>query len=397
MFCRFVAVDGLSFSDAVMGAMMVDVRKVLDGTYTAVSSLNASYWERESSFIIGGGTGGLGAIKAADGATSLYQNIASADTNSASIVMDKYHHDYKSGFQPKRHLKFSALTGGFMRTVVNSSNTTGTYEAFGLNFTTHYNNSSSSNFGSRLYNSTVKNIEVFASKYWIIFVVNYDSTSAGYMGNVVWAFLDFESDKQQEYSYTHSTWAGGQSTYPGFSWVVKNNRRDSVDIDNYDTFAQSMVGYAAQSNQKIGVQYPGRLLFNTNGLHNKTPYFSDNIRGMVTLPLYPQVIHKIMQSDSTVLNNPLYQVMAYTYGWTDNNNDQTGYMNPGVMAKVPFLYRTADNADYQGSPVTVGSDTYRVIRWHKSGYNAGNDYDSHDDNEAGGLACYVVPQTIGGV
>ena len=259
MFCRFVAKTGMSYSDAVVGAMMVDVRKVLDGTYTAVSSLNASYWERESSFIIGGGTGGLGAIKAADGTTSIYQNIASADTNSASIVMDKYHHDYKSGFQPKRHLKFSGLQGGFMRTVVNSSNTGSTYEAFGLNFTSHYNNSSSSNFTSRLFSSTLLNIEVFASKYWIIFVVNYTSTTAGYVGNVVWAFLDFESDKQQEYSYTHSTWAGGQSTYPGFSWVVRNNRRDSVDIDTYDTFAQSMVGYAAQSNQKLGVQYPGRL------------------------------------------------------------------------------------------------------------------------------------------
>lgn len=397
MYCRFVAKTGMSSSSATVGAMMVDVRKVLDGTYTAVSSLNASYWERESSFIIGGGTGGLGAIKAADGTTSIYQNIASADTNSASIVMDKYHHDYKSGFQPKRHLKFSGLNGGFMRTVVNSSNTSGTYEAFGLNFTSHYNNSSSSNYTSRLFSNSVLNIEVFASKYWIIFVVNYISTTAGYTGNVVWAFLDIESDKQQEYSYTHSTWAGGQSTYPGFSWVVKNNKRDSVDIDTNDTFAQSMVGYAAQRNEQSGVQYQGRLTFNTNGLYSKTPYFANNQRGMVTLPLYPQTLFKIMQSDSTVLNNPLYQVMAYSYGWTDSNTDETGYMNPGVMAKVPFLYRTADNADYQGSPVTVGSDTYRVIRWHKSGFNAGNDYDTHDDNEAGGLACYVVPQTIGGV
>ena len=100
MFCRFVAVDGLSYSDAVMGAMMVDVRKVLDGTYTAVSSLNASYWERESSFIIGGGTGGLGAIKAADGATSLYQNIASADTNSCLLYTSPSPRDLSTSRMP---------------------------------------------------------------------------------------------------------------------------------------------------------------------------------------------------------------------------------------------------------------------------------------------------------
>ena len=397
MYCRFVAVDGISDSNANRGNMMLDVRKVLDGTYTAVSSLNATYWDKQASFIVGGGTGGLGAIKAADGTTSIYQNIASADTSSMSIVMDKYHHDYKSGFQPKRHLKFTALNSGFMRTVVNSSNTGATYEAFGLAFTSGYNNSSSSNFQSRVQANMIKTIDVFASKYWIIFVVNYDSSTTGYMGNVVWAFLDFESDKQQEYSYTHSTWAGGQSTYPGFSWVVRNNKRDSVDIDTYDTFAQSMVGYSTQSNQQAGVQFFGRLDFNTWGTYSRSPYFTDNSKGICTLPLYPQTLFKVMQSDSTVLNNPLYQVMAYSYGFTDTDTDETGYYNPGVMAKVPFLYRTADFADYHGSPVTVGSDTYRVIRWHKSGYNAGYDYDTHDDNEAGGLACYVVPQTIGGV
>ena len=63
MYCRFVAVDGISDSNANRGNMMLDVRKVLDGTYTAVSSLNATYWDKQASFIVGGGTGGLGAIK----------------------------------------------------------------------------------------------------------------------------------------------------------------------------------------------------------------------------------------------------------------------------------------------------------------------------------------------
>ena len=135
--------------------------------------------------------------------------------------------------------------------------------------------------------------ELIGSDLADIFVVNYDSSTTGYMGNVVWAFLDFESDKQQEYSYTHSTWAGGQSTYPGFSWVVKNNKRDAVDIDTNDTFAQSMTGYSTQSNQQAGVQFFGRTDFNTWGTYSRSPYFTDNAKGICTLPLYPQTLFKV--------------------------------------------------------------------------------------------------------
>ena len=191
MYCRFVAVDGIADGNANRGNMMQDVRKVLDGTYTAVSSLNATYWDRQTSFIIGGGTGGLGAIKAADGTTSIYQNIASADTSSMSIVMDKYHHDYKSGFQPKRHIKYSFRQEGIMSTVINSSNTGSTYEAFGQNWTSGYNGTTSSSYTTGSRSDTVRAIEIFASKYWIIWSWLTDVTP-NQLSSTHQGFFDFD-------------------------------------------------------------------------------------------------------------------------------------------------------------------------------------------------------------
>ena len=91
----------------------------------------------------------------------------------------------------------------------------------------------------------------------------------------------------------------------------------------------------------------------------------------------------------------LLQVMVHGYEYQTDTTTGTNYP-PAVHAKVPFLYRTSDYADYQGSPVTVGSDTYRIIRMHKTGY-ASVSYATSNDNDNGSIACYAVPQTIGGV
>ena len=64
MFCRFVTQSGLANSQANRQAIILEIRKVLDGTYTSMNSLNATYFDRSASILVGGGTGGLGAIKA---------------------------------------------------------------------------------------------------------------------------------------------------------------------------------------------------------------------------------------------------------------------------------------------------------------------------------------------
>jgi len=396
MFCRFVTKSGLASNSTNRRGIILEIRKVLDGTYTSMNSLDTNYFDRSASILVGGGTGGLGAIKAADGATSIYQNIASADSNE-SIVFDKYHHDYKSGFQPKRHIKYSFLYDGIMRTVVNSSNTGSTYEAFGTAWTTGYNGTSSSTYSTYARSDTLRAIEIFASKYWIIWTWLSD-IAVNQLSSTHQGFFDFESDKQQEYCYTHSTWAGGQSTYPGFSWIVHNNRANSNRLDSYDLFILGMVGYAQADNQGSprGVQREGRLDFGVGGtLHYGFQPATNGREAIFITPPYPNKVYPANNSDTSILTRPLLQVMVHGYEYQTGTT--TGTNNPpAVHAKVPFLYRTSDYADYQGSPVTVGSDTYRIIRMHKTGY-ASAAYATSNDNDNGSIACYAVPQTIGGV
>jgi hypothetical protein len=396
MFCRFVTQNGLANNQTNRRAIILEVRKVLDGTYTSMSSLDTDYFDRSASVLVGGGTGGLGAIKAADGATSLYQNIASADSNE-SITFDKYHYDYKSGFQPKRHIKYSFLNEGIMRTVVNSSNTSSTYEAFGQNWTSGYNGTTSTSYTTGARSDTLRAIEIFASKYWFIWTWLSDVTTAQ-LSSTHQGFFDFESDKQQEYCYTHSTWAGGQSTYPGFSWIVHNNRANSNRLDTADLFILGMVGYAQADNQGTtrGIQREGYLNYDLAGSrHYGFQPATNGIEAIFITPPYPNKVYPANNSDTSILTRPLLQVMVHGYEYQTSTTSGTNYP-PAAHAKIPFLYRTSDYADYQGSPVTVGSDTYRIIRMHKTGY-ASAAYSTSNDNDNGSLACYALPQTIGGV
>lgn len=118
----------------------------------------------------------------------------------------------------------------------------------------------------------------------------------------------------------------------------------------------------------------------TTGVHEETS-------GDILPELYPDINSAIFSTRDDIGDTQNYMIPVYMHG---------GYplstINPGGRAilngRIPFLWRTSDNAGQTGQTATVGGVEYRFVRMHSCGGTT---------NTGRNAAVYMVPTTIGGV
>lgn len=215
--------------------------------------------------------------------------------------------------------------------------------------------------------------QFFISSHWVIWSVITAEGSGGTAG-----IFDVESTGQDVWARTLNSLYSPQIfiTSHGEKWPASDTLR------------------ATESSFGIRHGIYSNLMYNgDDGFVNRGQIFT------------PRGIHELDETDVTPVLYP--NTGSSFYATRDDIGDTQNYMMPVYMysgfmqstttppnratlnGRIPFLWRTTDNAAQTGQKATVGGVEYRFVRMHScSGIN---------DNSNVNAATYMVPTTIGGV
>lgn len=362
MFLRYEINQGLTNNTATCQAIMSDIYGVLTGTITATSGFDALYCNRALSEI----TGDMTALQPTNNAVNTYYNHAYSN---GRITFNKRHNEHDSTY----NLYGRVLIGW---------NYTTDYPKFRAGSNSYwwpYNNdngsyywaSSDANHNISYQPSNMRRISIFASKYW--FIIQFEQTD----GKVATAgVLDHTINELDKYANSANT--SIYNSMVTFHSIMSNPSDDTGGDSTYDMFTIGKRGYTRMaqgpSNANTQISYTGQ---GHMGYMDTNDYY---------IALYPFGSHYCQPqydiNDNNTAKSPLHPL--HVIGLAAN------YTSPYVLAKVPEFYRTQDQIAANSEDITIGSQEYKCVRMHKTGYYQVN------STSANKVACYLIPKTIGG-
>mgnify|MGYP001027454861 CR=1 FL=1 len=215
--------------------------------------------------------------------------------------------------------------------------------------------------------------QFFISSHWVIWSVISPGGSGGTAG-----LFDVESTGQDVWARTLNSLYSPQIfiTSNGATWPTSDTPRVTEDSKGIRFGIYSNLMY----NGDDGFVNRGTI-FTPVGIHQIDV-------GDVTPVLYPDPGSSFYSTrdnigDTQNFMMPVYMYSGFMQSTTTPPNRAT------LNGRIPFLWRTTDNAAQTGQKATVGGVEYRFVRMHPcSGIGTTSDINA---------ATYMVPTTIGGV
>lgn len=213
--------------------------------------------------------------------------------------------------------------------------------------------------------------QFFISAHWIIWSV-IDSTGAGGTAGI----FDVESTGSDVWARSINSLYSPQIliTANGEFWPSTTLQQFNENANGTQTGIHSNLMYNGDNN------------FTSRGQQRSTGVHQSN-SGSIIPEIYPDINSTIFSTRDDIGDTQNYMIPVYMHG---------GYhlstTNPNTRAilngRIPFLWRTSDNAGQTGQSATVGGVEYRFVRMHSCGSTT---------NVSRNAAVYMVPTTIGGV
>ncbi len=215
--------------------------------------------------------------------------------------------------------------------------------------------------------------QFFISSHWVIWSVISPDGSGGTAG-----IFDVESTGQDVWARTLNSLYSPQIfiTSNGAAWPTSDTPRIAENTRGIRFGIYSNLMY----NGDDGFVNRGTIFVPT-GIHQL-------VSGNVTPVLYPDPGSTFYSTRDEIGDTQNYMMPVYMY---------SGYMlstttppdRATLNGRIPFLWRTSDNAAQTGQKASVGGVEYRFVRMHPcSGINSTGNINA---------ATYMVPTTIGGI
>lgn len=214
-------------------------------------------------------------------------------------------------------------------------------------------------------------MQFFISTHWVI----WNFIDASGRGGTA-ALFDVESTGQDVWARTLNSLYSPQffTTSHGALWPTSSTLR---------------VGEASSERVQMGIysnlMYNGDSQFQNLGNLNQGHYSygRDQIQPM----LYPNPWGAFFPTRDNIGDTQNYMMPVYFYA-NDHQSTTIPSRRALLNGRVPFLWRTSDNAAQTGQAATVGGTEYRFVRLHPCGITTAADTNA---------ATYMVPTLIGGI
>ena len=363
MYCRIKFTSaGNSFNTSTFTAGAVTasiaqwIARVLSGT-TLPSALPPAVFDINNCSI----TGSLPA-----GITVTGQGISG--TSAGNYVQFTKQHSQNSNFVSLFRIYQSNLNAGYAHGIPRmlSSNSTNEVPAGAATSSYWFNAGTESNYMS----ATLANVEYqfFISAHWVIWSVLNASGQGGTAG-----LFDVESTGSDVWARTLNSLYSPQILISchGNSWP------SSATLQTTETAARNQGIYHL-------LAYNGDTLFNSKSYLQAS---SHAIAASSELPqLYPNISNAFFSTRDSIGDTQNYMIPVYYFTGAPISTT-TGSSRAVLNGRIPYLWRTTDNAGQTGQTATVSGVEYRFVRLHNvgsgtTGVNAGT---------------YMVPTTIGGI
>lgn len=213
--------------------------------------------------------------------------------------------------------------------------------------------------------------QFFISAHWIIWSV-IDSTGAGGTAGI----FDVESTGSDVWARSINSLYSPQIliTSTGQFWPSTTLRQFTENGNGILTGIHSNLMYDGDGN------------FSNRGQQRSTGVHQSN-SGSLVPEIYPDINSTIFSTRDDIGDTQNYMIPVYMHGGYFLST--TGPTTRAILnGRIPFLWRTSDNAGQTGQAATVSGVEYRFVRMHSCG-SAGNTNRN--------AAVYMVPTTIGGV
>lgn len=374
MFIRYdVNYAALTNTTANMATIMTDIVGALNGTITTPSGFNAVACNTATSKITGGP---LASIKLDDGTTAAYSTPDWNTSQANGLVITKKHSAYNAAnsYTPQTYFYIMAdsTAAGFRTRLSNNLGTTTMYPDASLAATRFWIDTA---FINKINPTNVTRIHVFASKYW--FIVQFIDTSGKAFAS---GTFDFESTPEDVYHFKNTSAycvpsIGIQSEIVSTVLNAAASTTDRVIINRayYPTVSGYYYAYTADG---YSTQASGSKALSYNGSFSVIPALTDSM-------------YQNYADGYTGAQNKLTPMFMEGYG------QQAVYAPAAKVRKMPEFYRTTDNFMLNGEQVTINGVNYRNIVLHKTADATTTTSIALAANTRN--ACYLIPETIGGV
>ena len=111
--------------------------------------------------------------------------------------------------------------------------------------------------------------------------------------------------------------------------------------------------------------------------------------GTEDICLFPNPQDSIFNAVDDIGDTQNFLVPVYFYPTNHKNTNNSDSDRILLQGRVPYLWRTSDNAGQTGQTATIGGVEYRFVRLHSCG--------GISTSDTANAATYMVPTTIGGV
>jgi hypothetical protein len=281
-------------------------------------------------------------------------------------------HSQNSNYQSLfRVYQSNAITNGLMPRYL-SANATNQQPSVPVSASNYWHDSTDTRAIHTSANLSDYEFQFFSSDHWFIWSAIDVSGRGGTAG-----IFDVEATGQE-------AWAKNlNSLYsPQFYMSAHGDKWPAAAIlRQTETIAQS-TQVATYSN----LMYNGDAGFTNRGAVHRGVH--DYARAAIPLPqLHPDVNQSIFPTRDEIGDTQNYMMPVYFHVWP-HQSISTPENRALLNGRVPFLWRTSDNAGQTGQKATVGGVEYRFVRLHSCGSTS---------TAGSNAATYMVPTSIGGL
>jgi len=219
-------------------------------------------------------------------------------------------------------------------------------------------------------------MQFFISEHWFIWTVQASDGSGGCAG-----LLDVESTGLDTYARNLNSLYSPQIFITSFGDQWPTSTSDQVTEGGYGIYT------GLWANQMYG----GGTTFVNRGTLGQWANSNQSTYGAEDIALWPNMQDTIFSGVDDIGDTQNYLIPVYFHPVNHNSANNLDTDRILLQGRVPYLWRTTDNAGQTGQTTTIGGVEYRFVRMHPCGSNNTSlrlDYNA---------ATYLVPTTIGGV
>lgn len=216
-------------------------------------------------------------------------------------------------------------------------------------------------------------LQFFISEHWFIWTIQMADGSGGSA-----AIFDVESTGLDTFARSLNSLYSPQVFTSAFGDQWPTATSDQV----------TELGYGSRIAIYANQMYGGGNTFVNRG---RLGWYTNNdsaVYGLEQIGLWPQPTDTVFNGVDDIGDTQNYLIPVYFYPTNHSSSNNSDGDRILLQGRIPYLWRTTDNAGQTGQTTTIGGVEYRFVRLHPCGSTGLSNVNA---------ATYLVPTTIGGV